>query len=71
MGTCITPAALIVSKNIPSLVLAFPMVPQAISFPFLEKLSRFFVAYSRYTLEACARPKSLGICEPVGEMSPL
>ena len=37
IGTCKTPAALTVSKNIPSLVLAFPIVPQATSFPLLEK----------------------------------
>jgi hypothetical protein len=42
MGTCKTPAALMVSKNNPSLVLAFPMVPHAISLPFSEKLFFFW-----------------------------
>jgi hypothetical protein len=37
MGTCVTPAALRVSKKWPSEVEASPMVPNAISFPFFEK----------------------------------
>jgi hypothetical protein len=36
IGTCNTPAAFIVSKNNPSEVLAFPIVPHATSFPSTE-----------------------------------
>ena len=46
IGTCKTPAALMVSKNKPSEVEAFPIVPQAISFPFTEKL---FISGSSFT----------------------
>jgi len=37
MGTCKTPAAFMVSKKSPSLVLALPIVPQATSLPSMEK----------------------------------
>ena len=67
-GTWWTAAALITSKNKPSLVLALPIVPQAISFPFTEWFlaSNFPVLYN---LEAIAKPNNLGIWPPVGEIS--
>ena len=72
IGTCNTPAAFIVSKNKPSEVDAFPIVPHATSLPLLEK----FVKWSkpstfRKIFDAWASPKSLGICPAVGEMSAL
>ena len=72
IGTCSTPAALMVSKNKPSEVLALPIVPQAISFPFLEKLEALLISgMFLYIFEACANPNSLGICPAVGEISAL
>ena len=71
-GTCKTPAAFIVSKKTPSVVLAFPIVPHAISFPLIEKLDLLVIpGTSRYILEACASPSNRGICAAVGEMSAL
>ncbi|MNE44223.1 hypothetical protein D3C80_1384410 [compost metagenome] len=72
IGTCKTPAALIVSKKTPSEVLAFPIVPHAISFPSIEKLDAFFMPVTfLYIFEACASPNKRGICPAVGEMSAL
>ena len=72
IGTCNTPAALIVSQNRPSLVLAFPMVPQATSFPLEDKwLKCSRPSTCLYIFDACASPRSLGICPAVGEMSAL
>ncbi len=50
-----------VSKNNPSLVLAFPMVPQATSFPLIEKLEALIPSTCLKTLEACASPNKRGI----------
>src|SRR5690606_40250295 len=70
MGTCKTPAALIVSKECPSEVLAFPMVPKATSFPLMEKSRNSCRSgFSLYSLEAKARPSRRGICPAVQEMS--
>src|SRR5699024_12749178 len=61
-----------VSQNKPSLVLAFPIVPHAISFPLSEKfVLSFTLSTSRYIFEACASHKSLGICPADGEISAL
>ena len=69
IGTCKTPAALMVSKNKPSEVEAFPIVPQATSFPSLLNFSEPSKETSLYTLEAWARPSNLGIWPAVGLMS--
>ena len=61
-----------VSKNNPSDVDAFPIVPQATSFPALEKLVRLSKPRTfLYIFEACANPNNLGICPAVGEISAL
>ena len=72
IGTCKTPAALMVSKNKPSEVLALPIVPQAISFPLMEKLVLLLIPETfRYIFEACAKPNKRGICPAVGDISAL
>ena len=61
-----------VSKNKPSDVLAFPIVPHAISFPSTEKLEAFGIPETcLYIFDAWARPSNLGICPAVGEISAL
>ena len=60
-----------VSKNKPSLVLALPMVPHAISLPFTEKLEVSIPFTFLYIFDAFVNPYNLGICPAVGEMSAL
>ena len=51
-----------VSKNNPSEVDALPIVPQAISFPFSEKVVNFSNPSTFLNIfEACAKPSNLGI----------
>ena len=60
-----------VSKNKPSEVLAFPMVPQETSFPLFENFGFFNSGMFRNIFEACAIPSILGIWPAVGEISPV
>ena len=61
-----------VSKNKPSEVDAFPIVPQATSFPCTEKLFSAGISVTfLYIFDACAKPNKRGICPAVGEMSAL
>ena len=70
IGTCKTPAALMVSKNNPSDVLASPMVPKATSFPLMESpVASFNSGVLRYIFDANANPSKRGICPAVGEIS--
>ena len=71
IGTCKTPAAFMVSKNKPSEVEAFPIVPQATSFPFSEKFVCWIPETFLYIFEAWANPNKRGICPAVGEISAL
>ena len=72
MGTCSTPAALMVSQKRPSLVLASPMVPKATSLPcWLRWAWPFSSLLARNTLLACANPSRRGIWPAVGDMSGL
>ena len=52
MGTWWTPAAFNTSKKTPSLVLALPIVPHAISLPLIEKFFEFLKSKFLYNFEA-------------------
>ena len=67
-GTWWTPIAFTVSKNKPSLVLALPIVPHAISFPLLDSLLELNLPDLK-CFDAIANPNNLGICPEVGEIS--
>ena len=71
MGTSKTQAAFMASQNIPSDVLASPIVPMAISLPPLVNLALAAATSgrARYTLLAWAKPSKRGICDPVGDTS--
>ena len=71
IGTCNTPAAFMVSKKTPSLVLALPMVPQATSLPLSENLALDLTFTFLYIFDAWAKPNNLGICPAVQEISAL
>ena len=59
------------SQNMPSEVLASPMVPMAISLPPEVKfcMEEANSGNARNTLLAWASPTNLGICAPVGDTS--
>src|SRR3990172_2245930 len=69
-GACSTPMAFTASQNMPSAQVALPTVPNATSSPLRENcVNCLSSSTSRYSLEACPSPTSLGICDPVGERS--
>src|SRR5690606_42136495 len=53
------------------ILLALPIVPQATSFPWSENFSPARPLTFLYILEAWARPRSLGICPAVQDISAL
>src|SRR6185295_19034239 len=61
-GTCNTPAALIVSQKIPSLVDASPIVVKQTSLPLLDKFGYCFSSSTwRKSFDARANPSERGV----------